>query len=67
MINGRFKGGYITRHYGDPNNDIHAVQLEIAQDAYCDEGETCVFNTAKADKLRPVLEQMLRCFRDSQS
>src|SRR5690242_17699072 len=30
-VNGRFKGGYITRHYGDPANGIHALQLELAQ------------------------------------
>jgi formiminoglutamase len=37
VIDGRFKGGYITRHYGCPADDVHAVQLEIAQRAYLDE------------------------------
>lgn len=37
VVNGRFKGGYITRHYGDPANGIDAVQLEIAQRIYMDE------------------------------
>ena len=36
-VNGRFKGGYITRHYGDPANGIDAVQLELAQLNYMDE------------------------------
>ena len=31
VLNDRFKGGYITRHYGNPDNHVHAVQLEIAQ------------------------------------
>lgn len=37
VVNGRFKGGYITRHYGDPARGIDAVQLEIAQRIYMDE------------------------------
>lgn len=37
VVNGRFKGGYITRHYGDPANGIDAVQLEISQRIYMDE------------------------------
>jgi len=37
VVNGRFKGGYITRHYGDPANGIDAVQLELAQLNYMDE------------------------------
>ena len=37
VVNGRFKGGYITRHYGDPDNGIDAVQLEISQRIYMDE------------------------------
>ncbi|MFD2206982.1 N-formylglutamate deformylase [Kiloniella antarctica] len=34
VFNGRFKGGYITRHYGQPMEDVHAVQIEIAQHTY---------------------------------
>jgi N-formylglutamate deformylase len=34
VVNGRFKGGYITRHYGDPARGIDAVQLEISQRIY---------------------------------
>ncbi|HAI59500.1 MAG TPA: N-formylglutamate deformylase [Xanthomonadaceae bacterium] len=37
VLNGRFKGGYITRHYGRPDDGIEAVQLETAQRAYMDE------------------------------
>jgi N-formylglutamate deformylase len=34
VIDGRFKGGYITRHYGDPENGVHAVQMELACRGY---------------------------------
>jgi len=37
VVNGRFKGGYITRHYGEPAQDIEAIQLELAQLNYMDE------------------------------
>jgi len=37
VVNGRFKGGYITRHYGDPASGTDAVQLEISQRIYMDE------------------------------
>ena len=36
-VNGRFKGGYITRHFGDPDDGIDAIQLELAQLNYMDE------------------------------
>jgi formiminoglutamase len=34
VINGRFKGGWTTRHYGQPGRGVHAVQMELAQRAY---------------------------------
>lgn len=37
VIDGRFKGGYITRYYGDPSNHVHALQLEMAQSVYMQE------------------------------
>ena len=39
VLNGRFKGGFITRGYGNPNDGIHAIQLELAQKNYMDEIE----------------------------
>jgi len=57
--NGRFKGGYITRHYGQPAKNVHAVQLEIAQRAYMDEATT-VFDAEKAHRLRDTLRGLLQ-------
>jgi N-formylglutamate deformylase len=64
VSNGRFKGGYITRHYGDPENNVHALQLEIAQRAYMSE-ETGSFDTKRADALRDTLRDMLNMFLDA--
>jgi N-formylglutamate deformylase len=36
-FNGRFKGGHITRHYGNPAGGVHAIQLEMCQCLYMDE------------------------------
>ena len=37
VTNGRFKGGYITRHYGRPEAGVHAIQMELACRGYMDE------------------------------
>ena len=37
VLNGRFRGGWTTRHYGRPEQGVHAVQMEIAMRAYLDE------------------------------
>ena len=58
-MNGRFKGGYITRHYGDPANAVHAVQMELSQRTYMDEGPPYAFNEEKAGVLRPLLTAVL--------
>jgi len=58
VINGRFKGGYITRHYGDPASGIDAVQLELAQDTYMDEASTA-YLSEKAARLQSVLRALL--------
>ncbi len=62
-VNGRFKGGFITRHYGKPEEQVHAMQLEIAQRAYMDEA-TRAFDAARAGRLRETLGRMLSAFSD---
>lgn len=54
VVNGRFKGGYITRRYGDPANGIDAVQLEISQRIYMDE-ESLVYDEAMALRMQAML------------
>jgi N-formylglutamate amidohydrolase len=58
VLNGRFQGGFITRHYGDPEKNVHAVQLEIAQRVYMDEVSD-VTDPSKMARLRGTLRQML--------
>ncbi len=62
VLNGRFKGGYITRHYGNPDHGIHAIQLEIAQITYMDEAPDSGFCEARAARLRPTLKSMMNYF-----
>jgi len=59
-FNGRFKGGYITRTYGQPQGDIHAVQLELAQRTYMDEFAPFAYREAGAEKTQTVLKPLLQ-------
>jgi N-formylglutamate deformylase len=58
VANGRFKGGYITRQYGDPANGIDAVQLELAQCNYMDEN-SFAYDEARAIPTQRVIENLL--------
>jgi N-formylglutamate deformylase len=59
VVNGRFTGGYITRHYGDPGNGVHAVQLEQAQCSYMNEQAPYDFREDLAAGVRPTLRALL--------
>lgn len=59
VLNGRFKGGYITRQYGQPADGVHAVQLELAQSAYMSERYPFAYDEALAAKLQPALRALL--------
>lgn len=59
VLNGRFKGGYITRAYGQPQEEQHAVQLELAQVNYMSEQPPFAFDAARAAPLQRLLQQML--------
>ncbi len=60
VTNGRFKGGYITRHYGEPEKNIHALQLELSQRTYMDE-DSLSWNENKANQIKVPLEKMVKC------
>jgi N-formylglutamate deformylase len=64
FLNGRFVGGYITRHYGRPDDNIHAVQLELSQRNYMDEEPPFRFDQPQADRIRIVLRQLLQVMLD---
>ncbi len=59
VVNGRFKGGHITRNYGDPKNGIHAVQLELAQRTYMQEALPFDYVEAQAVKVQPILKKFV--------
>ncbi len=59
VADGRFKGGWITRHYGDPANGVEAVQMELAQAAYMDEAPPWPYRADLAAKLEPTLRRLL--------
>ncbi|HEX3849294.1 MAG TPA: N-formylglutamate deformylase [Steroidobacteraceae bacterium] len=59
VVDGRFKGGYITRHYGNPAARIEAVQMEIAQCAYVAERRVPVYDGERAQPLGALLQQVI--------
>ncbi|MBU3740300.1 MAG: N-formylglutamate deformylase [Rhodoferax sp.] len=60
VLNGRFKGGYITRHYGAPAGGVYAVQLEMAQSLYMNEEPPFALDPERAQAIRPVLRALVR-------
>lgn len=62
VLNGRYKGGYITRHYGRPADHIHAVQLELSWATYMEEDYPFAFRDDLAAGVRPVLKRLLGAF-----
>ncbi len=63
-VNGRFKGGYITRSFGNPAGRVHAVQLELSQITYMDEAPPFGFRDDLAAGVRPVLRRFLEAMLD---
>ncbi|MGH8146291.1 MAG: N-formylglutamate deformylase [Rhodanobacteraceae bacterium] len=59
IVNGRFKGGYITRHYGRPETGIEAVQLELAQYTYMDE-DSFEYLPERAAPVQDVIRALLQ-------
>ncbi|RRN56593.1 N-formylglutamate deformylase [Pseudoxanthomonas sp. SGNA-20] len=59
VVDGRFKGGYITRHYAAPETGVQAVQLELAQRTYMDE-DSFAYDPVRAEALQQVLRALLQ-------
>ena len=66
VTNGRFKGGWTTRHYGDPARGVHAVQLELAMRGYMDEPDAPTpenwprpYDSDRAAPMRAILQRIL--------
>ncbi|WP_421577152.1 N-formylglutamate deformylase [Shinella sp. M31] len=61
ILNGRFKGGWTTRHYGKPETGVHAIQMELAQVSHlATEVPPFDLDAAKAEKLRVPLKDILQ-------
>jgi len=60
VVNGRFKGGWTTRHYGKLAAGVHAIQMELAQGTYMSENPPWQYQPERAKKTRRVLRQLLQ-------
>ena len=67
VSNGRFKGGHITRHYGQPERGIHALQLEMCQCTYMDETAPFAYRPDLAAQVQPLLQRMLDAVMDARA
>jgi N-formylglutamate deformylase len=63
-VNGRFKGGHITRHYGNPAGRVHAIQLEMCQSTYMDETAPYGYRADLAAQVQPLLRQLTQAAAD---
>jgi formiminoglutamase len=60
VLNGRFRGGWTTRHHGRPAAGIHAIQMELAQASHlASEAPPFALDATRTGRLRPVLARML--------
>jgi N-formylglutamate deformylase len=67
VLNARFKGGYITRHYGNPSKGVNAIQLEMAQAIYMDEGPPFTFRPDRAAKVTTAIRAMIKAAMEALS
>jgi len=59
VSNERFKGGYITRHYGRPAEQVHALQMEMCHAIYMDEPAPFDYRPDLAARVQPLLQRLL--------
>jgi N-formylglutamate deformylase len=65
VTNGRFKGGYITRHHGRPGDGVHALQMEMCHATYMDEPAPFAYRPDLAARIQPLLRRMLDAVVDA--
>jgi len=58
VINGRFLGGFLTRHFGQPEDGVHAVQIELSQATYLNEWNR-EWDEEKAPKVQAIFQQLI--------
>lgn len=59
VLNGRFKGGYITLHYGRQDQDIYAVQLELSRRVYMDEAAGTGWDPQRGESAAALISRLL--------
>jgi N-formylglutamate amidohydrolase len=64
VTNGRFRGGHITRNYGEPASGIHAIQLELTQRNYMDE-KNLEYDAGRAVRLVDTIKDILETFESA--
>ena len=64
VVDGRFKGGHITRHHGQPQEGVHAVQLEMCWRAYMQETPPWRWDAARAAEVTPLLRRLVQTMID---
>jgi N-formylglutamate deformylase len=64
VVDGRFKGGYITRHYGRPADGVHAVQMEMCWRCYLDEADPAAWDAARAARAQALLRELVQAMLD---
>jgi len=64
VVDGRFKGGHITRHFGRPAHGVHTVQLEMSWRAYMQETPPYVWHEERAAAVTPLLRSLVQTMID---
>ena len=64
VVDGRFKGGHITRHFGQPDQGVHTVQLEMSWRAYMEETPPYAWHPQRAAAVTPLLKRLVQTMID---
>jgi len=58
VVDGRFKGGWTTRHYGRPEQGVHAIQMELAMRTYLNEADPA-WDEERAEPCKNILRHVM--------